>query len=98
MGLNAQYTLAFHSTITLQKNGDDLLLAGYGGNAMRVAKPGNAINSLLANLTAGGMTAEQLCEAAAEQEDSADIARLYYAIAAFEKKGFFSYTLAVGAK
>ncbi|MDB5964725.1 MAG: hypothetical protein JWQ72_1225 [Polaromonas sp.] len=98
MGSKAQYNLAFHSTVALQENRGDWLLTGHGGNAMRVAKLGNAVCSLLANLTAGGMTADQLCEAAAEQDGGADIARLYYVIAAFEKKGFVSYTLAVGAK
>ncbi len=98
MGLRAQYTLAFHSMVTLQKNGDDLLLAGHGGNAMHLAEPGNALNTLLANLVTGGMTADQLCEAPAEQEDGVKVARLYYAIAAFEKKGFLTYTLAVGEK
>jgi oxazoline/thiazoline dehydrogenase len=44
------------------------------------------------------MTADQLCAAALREDDSADLARLYYAIAIFEKKGFVCYTLATDGK
>lgn len=92
------YLLTLKRTVVLQENGDDLLLAGYDGNAVRLTKPGKALKSLLTNLTAGGMTADQLCAAAAREDDSADLARLYYAIATFEKKGFVCYTLAIDGK
>lgn len=93
--MSDQYLLALKRTVALHEIGHDLLLVGPDGNAMRLMKPGKALKTLLTNLMTGGMTADQLCAVAAEQDGDADFARLYYAIATFEKKGFVCYTLAV---
>lgn len=91
-----QYLLSLKNTVVVRQHGDDLLLSGHDHNAMRLTKPGAALKSLLTKLTAGGMTADQLVEAVAREEDSADLARMYYAVASFEKKGFVRYTLVAG--
>lgn len=92
------YTLTLKNTVVVHEHGGDLLLAGPDGNAVRLTKPGKALKSLLTHLTAGGMTTDQLCEAAASVDASADLVRLYYAVASFEKKGFVCYTLAIGGR
>lgn len=98
MTVRQQLALAFNEAVVLHEVGDDLLVGKHDDNAMRLEKPDKLLKGLLANLTTGGMTADQLCDAAADQDHGADLARLYYAIAAFEKKGFIRYTLVVGQK
>ncbi|MDP3253650.1 MAG: SagB family peptide dehydrogenase [Hydrogenophaga sp.] len=92
-----KYLLSLNRTVVLRVSEHDLLLVGSDGNATRLTKPGKALKTLLTNLIAGGMTADQLCAVAAWQDD-ADLARLYYAIATFEKKGFVCYTLCIAKK
>lgn len=91
-------TLTLKTTVTIQEQGNDLLLAGHDRNAVRLTSPGKGLKSLLAQLVAGGMTADQLCEAAVSEDSGTDLARLYYAVARFEKKGFVCYTLAIGGR
>ena len=74
------------------------MLTGQGVNAVRLIKPNNSIKYLLSKLKAGGMTADQLCESALHDNAGANLARLYYLIASFEKKGFICYTLAFDGK
>src|SRR5450830_303845 len=87
------YQMRLKQTVVVHAQTDDLLLVGRNQNVMRLTKPGNALRSLLTQLTAGGMTADELIEMAVGDEFQADITRLYYTLASFEKKGFVCYDL-----
>lgn len=87
------YQMRLKQTVVVHVQKDDLLLIGGNQNVMRLTQPGNALRSLLKQLTAGGMTAGQLIDMAVANEFQADLTRLYYALASFEKKGFICYDL-----
>lgn len=92
------FTLSLKKTVVVHEHGDDLVLAGQGVKPVRLIKPNNALKCLLSKLTAGGMTADQLCQSVIHEDAGTDLARLYYVIASFEKKNFICYTLALGGK
>lgn len=93
--MSHSYQLALKPKVVCHEQDGAQLLFSPDGNALRLAKPSQALKTLLTHLMAGGMTVDALCEVAALQDQDADPARTYYALATFEKKGFVDYTLAV---
>jgi SagB-type dehydrogenase family enzyme len=57
-----------------------------------------AQKNILANLAAGGLTADQLIEAAHRADQNADLARLYFLLVTLEGKKWLCYTLAPGGQ
>jgi oxazoline/thiazoline dehydrogenase len=94
--MSHHYVLSLKPTVVLEEHGDDLSLADHRGHAVRMTKPGKALRFMLTRLAAGGMTADQLCAATSREDESANLALLYYAIRTLERNGFVLYTLAIG--
>lgn len=92
------YTLSLKKSVAVHRHGEDLLLAGSDAKGMRLARPSSAQKNILANLSGGGLTADQLVEAAHHAEQGADLARLYYLLATLEQKKWLCYTLAPGGQ
>ncbi len=92
------YNLSLKKSVAVRTDGPDLLLAGSGAKGMRLKSPTAAQKNILANLTGGGLTAEQLVEAACRAGQDADLARLYYLLAVLEQKKWLCYTLAPGGR
>jgi len=92
------YILSLKKSIAVRTDGPDLLLAGSDAEGMRLKGPSAAQKNILANLTGGGLTAEQLVEAARRAGQDAGPARLYYLLAALERKKWICYTLAPGGR
>lgn len=97
--MRRDHQLRFIPALVAREHEDALHLTGPGDKTVRLKRQDSALNSLLVNLRAGGLTADQLCDAAiaADQENSA-IARLYYVLAIFEKYGFLCYTVSAKGK
>jgi len=93
------YILSLKKSVVVHTDGPDLLLIG-GSDAkgMRLTSPSSAQKNILTNLTGGGMTADQLVEAAHHVDQDADLARLYYLLATLERKKWLCYTLAPGGQ
>ena len=92
------YTLALKKSVAVHTDGPDLLLAGNDAKGMRLASPSLAQKNILANLIGGGLTADQLVEAAHHADQNADLARLYYLLVILEQKKWLCYTLAPGGQ
>ena len=92
------YTLSLKKSVAVRTDGPDLLLAGSDGKGIRLKSPSPAQKNILTNLTGGGLTAEQLVEAARRAGRDTDPARLYYLLTALEQKKWLCYTLAPGGQ
>jgi SagB-type dehydrogenase family enzyme len=92
------YALSLKKSVAVHTDGPDLLLAGSNAKGMRLASPLPAQKNILANLTGGGLTAEQLVEEAHRTDQDAGMARLYYLLAILEQKKWLCYTLAPGGQ
>jgi oxazoline/thiazoline dehydrogenase len=91
------YTLQLGPEVEVREDGNDILVAGPSGTALRARRPGNELRTLLELLRRGGMDRTSLCAeamAAAGKEGSVDRARLYVVLSAIERKCFVRYTVA----
>jgi SagB-type dehydrogenase family enzyme len=97
--MRRNYQLRFIPALVTREHEDALLLTGLGDKTVRLKRQGAALSALLANLAAGGLTADQLCDVAIKADPvNADIARIYYLLAIFEKNGFLGYTVSAKGK
>jgi SagB-type dehydrogenase family enzyme len=94
--MRQQTTLSLKNSVSVLEEGDDLWLACRDGKGLRLSLPGPALRNLVSQLEAGGLTADELSDAAARRQADADPALLYYTLAMIEEKGFVCYTLAPG--
>lgn len=92
------YLLKLRRAVSLDREGDDLLLACEDGRGLRSRRPGAGICALLEGLTQGGQTAEQLVERATAAEAHVDPSRLYFMLNSLDGKGFLNYTLAAAGR
>lgn len=84
--------------VAVHTDGADMILAGSDAKGMRLANPSPAQKNILANLTRGGLTEDQLVEAAHNDNQDVDLARLYYLLATLEQKKWLCYTLTPGGQ
>ena len=92
--MRRDYQLCFMPALVTREHEDALFLTGLGDKTVRLKRQGSALSSLLANLSAGGLTADQLCDAAITADPvNSEIARMYYVLAIFEKNCFLRYTV-----
>lgn len=97
--MRRDYQLRFISALVAREHEDALLLTGWGDKTVRLKRRDSALSALLANLLAGGLTADQLCDAAITADPvNCDIARIYYVLAIFEKHCFLRYTVSAKGK
>jgi hypothetical protein len=91
------YILRLTPTVMMREDGEDILLIGPSGAALRLKRPGSAFRTLLDSLSRGGMDRDTICEKAMRAsagDEGANLARLYFALDQIERKGFVHYTLA----
>lgn len=92
------YILSLKKSVAVYRDGPDLLLAGSDTKGLRLAGPSPAQKNILANLKGGGLTADELAEAAHHADQDAGLARLYYLLTILEQKKWLCYTLAPGGE
>jgi SagB-type dehydrogenase family enzyme len=85
--------------VEVREDRQDILVTGPSGTALRLKRPGSAFRTLLDNLARGGMERNSICDkamgaaTAADDNDGAGLARLYFALSEIERKGFLRYTI-----
>ncbi len=94
MPLHPSYWLALAASVTVEADGDDLLLRAYAANSLRLRQPDAAKRRLLTQLAQGGSSANALCEDALRHAPGADLAQLYYLLTLASGKAFLRYTVA----
>jgi SagB-type dehydrogenase family enzyme len=90
------YALQLAPNVEVREDKQDILVAGPSGAALRLKRPGSAFRTLLDNLARGGMDRNTICDkamGAVGDDGGADLARLYFALAEIERKGFLRYTV-----
>lgn len=87
------YGLSWAKSVTLEADGDDLLLQAYARHALRLRQPNEAQRHLVALLHSGGSNASELCEAVQRHAPGADLARLYYLLTLAANKALLCYTV-----
>ncbi|MBY0357174.1 MAG: SagB family peptide dehydrogenase [Candidatus Obscuribacterales bacterium] len=92
------YTLSFKSTAKLEEDDSALLLCVPERSRLRIAAPTPSIRTLLEHLFAGGMTDDQLCEAAMHADKNADPAKIYFFLEKLAAYGMLCYTLNLEGK
>src|SRR4051812_30453250 len=91
------YTLQLMADVEVREDAQDILLAGPSGAGLRLKRPSSAFRALLGHLARGGMDRSALCEVAmgaTADGFGTNLARLYFALAEIERKGFVRYTVA----
>ncbi|TXT39621.1 MAG: hypothetical protein FD135_2053 [Comamonadaceae bacterium] len=88
------YGLSWASSVSVNTNGDDLVLHAYARHALRLHQPDAAQRHLVALLHSGALNASELCEAALHHAPEADLARLYYLLTLAVNKALLRYTVA----
>lgn len=87
------YGLSWARSVTLEADGDDLVLHAYACNVLRLRQPNAAQRQLVALLNRGGLHAHALCEAALRHAPGVDLARLYYLLTLAANKALLRYTV-----
>lgn len=91
------YTLQLMPNVEVRDDGQDVLVAGPSGAALRLNRPGGAFRTLLDRLARGGLDRDAICDeamGAGAEDRGVDLARLYFALGEIERKGIVRYTLA----
>lgn len=91
-----QYTMSLKNGIIVEETEKELFLAGYDGKCLHLQSPSPELKNLLANLAVGGLTANELAEAASHADHKTDLARTYYFLDIMEQKRWLCYTAAPG--
>lgn len=90
------YTLQLMPNVEVREDKQGMLVIGPSG-ALRMKRPGSAFRTLLGRLARGGLDRDKICDealGAGADDRSVDLARLYFALGEFERKGFIRYTVA----
>lgn len=88
------YALSWAKSVTLESDGNDLMLHAYACNALRLRQPNSAQRQLVALLNSGGLDTDALCEAVQSHAPGADLAHLYYLLTLAANKALLCYTVA----
>lgn len=94
MPLHSSYGLSWTSSVTLESDGDDLMLQAYTRNALRLRQPNAAQRHLVELLNSGSLDTHALCEAVQSHAPGGDLARLYYLLTLAANKALLRYTVA----
>jgi SagB-type dehydrogenase family enzyme len=94
--LRPLYALQLVPEVEVREDGQDVVVAGPSGTALRLKRPGNEFRTLLDLLAHGGVDRATLCDeamTAADDDGRADLARLHFVLAELERKCFVRYTV-----